>query len=143
MDWYKAKFLVQNPLDVRSSSTRHMLTLWQTRRDEATAGRWTHRLIGNVKDWVIRKQGEIDYHLTQALTEHFLEYLHLFGKLDFPSSFGTFSNDALRTVFQCDVWHAERFRLSCLLSRDFSPESMLCYHPRITGCTSPTSLTTS
>jgi hypothetical protein len=63
-----------------------MIQAWQSRWEQADNGRWTHRLIPNIKRWHKRTSGMVDYHLTQALTGHgcFSGYLHRFGKLPSP-----------------------------------------------------------
>ncbi|CAB0037991.1 unnamed protein product [Trichogramma brassicae] len=38
--------------------------------DQSTKGRWTHRLVPDIKEWVERRHGEMSYHLTQLLTGH-------------------------------------------------------------------------
>ncbi|CAB0033702.1 unnamed protein product [Trichogramma brassicae] len=36
--------------------------------DRSTKARWTHRLIPNIRTWIERRHGELNYHLTQLLT---------------------------------------------------------------------------
>jgi len=43
---------------------------WQSRWDAHTKGRWTHRLIPNIQEWIGRAHGEMDFYLTQFLTGH-------------------------------------------------------------------------
>jgi len=59
---------------------------WQQEWDTADTGRWTRRLIKDVKKWSTRKHGMVDFHTTQMLTGHgcFGEYLHRFKKLADP-----------------------------------------------------------
>ncbi|CAB0044392.1 unnamed protein product [Trichogramma brassicae] len=38
--------------------------------DWASKGRWTHRLIPNIAEWVERGHGEVNYYLTQLLSGH-------------------------------------------------------------------------
>ncbi|CAB0042903.1 unnamed protein product, partial [Trichogramma brassicae] len=38
--------------------------------DRSTKARWTHQLIPNIKVWIERRHGELNYHLTQLLTGH-------------------------------------------------------------------------
>lgn len=81
---------------------------WQGEWESATNGSWTRRLIKNVEPWAKRKWGNLDFHLTQALTGHgcYNEYLHRFGKLEQPgcTSCGNSRDDAEHTIFFCDRW---------------------------------------
>ena len=53
---------------------------WQEKWDASEKGRWTHRLLPQVNEWVNRKHGEVNYYLTQMLSNHgcFRAYLHRF-----------------------------------------------------------------
>uniref|UniRef100_A0ABD2W8C3 Reverse transcriptase domain-containing protein n=1 Tax=Trichogramma kaykai TaxID=54128 RepID=A0ABD2W8C3_9HYME len=46
------------------------LSKWQEAWDRSTKARWTHRLIPNIRVWIERRHGELNYHLTQLLTGH-------------------------------------------------------------------------
>lgn len=54
----------------RTEERRRTIEIWQQRWDTTSKGRWTHRLIPRIQPWVDRKHGEVDYYLTQMLTEH-------------------------------------------------------------------------
>ncbi|CAB0038776.1 unnamed protein product [Trichogramma brassicae] len=43
---------------------------WQEAWDRSKKARWTHRLIPNIRVWIERRHGELNYHLTQLLTGH-------------------------------------------------------------------------
>lgn len=66
-------------LDTAEARNRTLLK-WQEEWDSSETGRWTHRLIRDVKKWVSRKFGDVDFHITQMLTGHgcFGQYLHRF-----------------------------------------------------------------
>ncbi|XP_062542548.1 uncharacterized protein LOC134210526 [Armigeres subalbatus] len=51
---------------------------WQQDWDSSSKGRWTYRLISNLQSWEHRKQGEVNFFLTQFLSGHecFRKYLH-------------------------------------------------------------------
>lgn len=104
------------------------LVEWQHRWDSSSKGRWTHRLIPDVKKWLSRRHGEVNFHLTQALSGHgcFSAYLHRFGKLDSPECWycGHHSDDAFHTVFVCDAWHNQRNTVEKLLNVTLKPENM-------------------
>lgn len=59
---------------------------WQQEWDAADTGRWTKKLIKDVKIWSTRKNGMVDFHTTQMLTGHgcFGEYLYRFKRLADP-----------------------------------------------------------
>ncbi|CAB0037839.1 unnamed protein product [Trichogramma brassicae] len=54
----------------RGDERQETLRRWQVQWDQSTKGRWTHRLIPDIKEWVERRHGEMSYHLTQLLTGH-------------------------------------------------------------------------
>uniref|UniRef100_A0ABD2WEA4 Reverse transcriptase zinc-binding domain-containing protein n=1 Tax=Trichogramma kaykai TaxID=54128 RepID=A0ABD2WEA4_9HYME len=56
--------------DARAEERQETLRRWQSRWDRSSKGRWTHRLIPNVRSWIERRHGEVDNHLTQLLTGH-------------------------------------------------------------------------
>ena len=62
------------------------LQRWQEKWDASDKGRWTHRLISRVDGWVNRKHGEVNYYLTQMLSNHgwFRAYLHRFKHEEVP-----------------------------------------------------------
>ncbi|KAL4153093.1 hypothetical protein QTP88_000926 [Uroleucon formosanum] len=102
---------------------------WQSRWDLTTKGRWTHRLIPCIATWHSRKYGEVNFHLSQALTGHgcFSAYLHKYCKLDSPVCW--FCNqpidDAFHTLFVCDAWESRRSRANTLLGTDMTPENLI------------------
>ena len=67
--------------DIRREENRLSLMQWQQRWDATPKGRWTHRLIPDIEKWISRKHGEVNYYLTQFLSNHgcFRKYLHRFG----------------------------------------------------------------
>ncbi|CAB0027840.1 unnamed protein product [Trichogramma brassicae] len=57
----------------RTQRTRNRLATlskWQEAWDRSKKARWTHRLIPNIRVWIERRHGELNYHLTQLLTGH-------------------------------------------------------------------------
>lgn len=70
------------PLKVIKDEERAVsMTMWQDRWNNSSKGRWTHRLIPDIKIWISRSHGVCNYHLTQFLTGHggYRKYLHRFG----------------------------------------------------------------
>ena len=60
-----------SPLSQTKNAERERsLNRWQERWERSGKGRWTHRLIPVIKEWLERRHGEINYNLTQFLTEH-------------------------------------------------------------------------
>ncbi|CAB0034416.1 unnamed protein product [Trichogramma brassicae] len=66
----RARIYQRRPEDVKEEERREMLNRWQDRCYRAPKGRWTHRLIPNITEWVERGHGEVDNHLTQLLSGH-------------------------------------------------------------------------
>ena len=86
---YKRLYSVQgvkpSPDDKQQERARSIRE-WQQRWERSLSGRWTYTLIPRVEEWLKRRYGEIDFFLTQILTNHgcFLEYLHRFKLADSP-----------------------------------------------------------
>ncbi|KAJ8919407.1 hypothetical protein NQ315_016500 [Exocentrus adspersus] len=57
---------------------------WQVRWEAGPNGRWTWRLIKNIRSWTNKKYGEVNYYVCQALTGHgnFRTYLKRIGKTE-------------------------------------------------------------
>ncbi|CAB0032707.1 unnamed protein product [Trichogramma brassicae] len=66
----RARIYQRRPEDVKEEERREMLSKWQDRWDRASKGRWTHRLIRNIAEWVERGHREVNYYLTQLLSGH-------------------------------------------------------------------------
>ncbi|CAB0043178.1 unnamed protein product [Trichogramma brassicae] len=56
--------------DAKDEKRLATLSKWQEAWDQSTKDRWTHRLIPNIRVWIERRHGELNYHLTQLLTGH-------------------------------------------------------------------------
>jgi hypothetical protein len=71
---------------VRKLARAESMAKWQQEWDTAPNGRWTHRLIPRISNWVNRKHGEVNFYLTQFLSGHgcFRQYLHRFGHARSP-----------------------------------------------------------
>ncbi|XP_057321131.1 uncharacterized protein LOC130664945 [Microplitis mediator] len=67
--------------NVKAREREETLRLWRERSESAKTGRWTFRLIERVRDWIMRKEGEVDYYLSRFLSSHgqFHEYLYRMG----------------------------------------------------------------
>jgi hypothetical protein len=98
----------------RPDARKWLLQKWQERWQQTEKGAWTRKLIPRVKPWLERKHGELDFHLTQALTGHgcFAAFLHRIGKQqDEGCWYCGESDDAEHTLFVCEKWDNERLSL--------------------------------
>lgn len=93
------------------------LKTWQREWDCSEKGKWMHTQIRKVEKWTGRRHGDIDFNLTQALTNHgcFNEYLYKIKKIDNPKcSLSDADNDDVNhTLFVCDTldnWRRQLFR---------------------------------
>ncbi|XP_030764847.1 uncharacterized protein LOC115889073 [Sitophilus oryzae] len=69
--------------EVKNHQRRDTYQIWQEEWDTSDKGRWTRKLIHNVEDWTSRKHGDVDYYITQFLSEHgvFMDFLHRIKKI--------------------------------------------------------------
>lgn len=97
--------------EARQNTMRH----WQECWERESRGRWTARLVGNLGEWSGRKFGEVNFYLTQLLTDHgyFRAYLHRMGKVGSAAcQYGdSDTDDAKHTFFECARWTHRRLRL--------------------------------
>lgn len=102
---------------------------WQDAWDASENGRWTHRLIPKVVDWVNRKHGELNFHLTQVLSGHgcFRQYLHRFGHADSPfcPSCEAVVETAEHVVFVCPRFVDARNNLLDACGPDTTPDNLV------------------
>lgn len=86
---------------------RTSLGRWQDEWSASTKGRWTHVLIPEVRPWIERKHGEVNYYLTQFLSGHgcFREYLFRFKRKDDPNCPNCDMEETAEHVF----FHCVRF----------------------------------
>lgn len=106
-----------------------ILQRWQEEWNTANEGRWTWRLIRDIKRWFLRKHGYTDYHLTQMFSGHgyFGHYLHRFKKRESPKCVDCDEefDSAEHTLFQCGRWWRQRRELEVVLHADMTPESIV------------------
>ncbi|CAB0032352.1 unnamed protein product [Trichogramma brassicae] len=95
--------------------------------DRSKKARWTHRLIPNIRVWIERRHGEVNYHLTQLLTGHGF-FKHHSRRYDYnqsaqwpvcPSSI----ENAEHMFYHCPRFSEERERLHSLLYEVMTPEN--------------------
>lgn len=107
----RSVFLRRNEADqqaVVQEEKAHTITRWQRSWEMETRGRWTFRIIPDVRAWLGRKHGEVGYYLTQFLSGHgyFCFYLHKMGKIDTEQCLYCpgHTDDACHTFFICNRW---------------------------------------
>ncbi|KAL7743810.1 hypothetical protein ACLKA6_000217 [Drosophila palustris] len=92
-------------------------TDWQTRWDNATNGRWTHRLISDLKTWLTRRHGQMNFYLAQLLTGH--------GCLKACENCGPgVVEDAKHSIFMCNLFLEERAQ-SAIGTLSLSPDNLV------------------
>ena len=104
------------------------LSEWQRRWDLSEKGRWTHRLIPDLKTWLDRRQGEVNYYLTQFLTGHgcFRAYLHRFKIVESPlCPECDVTEDVEHTFFDCPRFQETHRTLWEVLGGRATPESII------------------
>lgn len=112
----------------KSETRETLLGKWQEKwdTDDGTAN-WTKRLIRDIKQWVDRKFGNVDYYLTQILTGHggFYAYLHRFSLSNTDECQYCHQVDtAEHTLFECDRWKEERKKIEEKVGR-ITPENLI------------------
>ena len=56
------------------------ITKWQRRLNNEDKGRWTARFIPDIRLWIVRKIGVVNYYVMLPGHEYFRKYLHRIGK---------------------------------------------------------------
>lgn len=112
----------------RAEARERTMEDWRNRWESDERGRWTARLIGDLREWVEREHGEVDFYLTQLLTGHgcFGAYLHKMRKLASPEcQYGDSDfDDVLHTFFHCVRWEADRRDLETAVG-PISPDTLV------------------
>ena len=101
---------------------------WQRRWTEERSGNWTRRLIRDLRPWLERKFGDVNFYVTQLLTGHgyFRRYLHIMNRVRSPDCkyCGHERDDAEHTFFVCDRWTRLRRELETTVS-SITPENIV------------------
>lgn len=101
---------------------------WQKRWDSAQHGRWTHKLIPNIKEWTSRTHGEVDYFLTQALSGHgcFMDFLYKRSRAETDRCIYCSEIDtADHTLFRCGKWESIRMDYETQTGTAFGEETIV------------------
>ncbi|CAB0032705.1 unnamed protein product [Trichogramma brassicae] len=113
--------------DAKNEERLATLSKWQEAWDRSKKARWTHRLIPNIRVWIERRHGELNYHLTQLLTGHGF-FKHHSRRYDYnqsaqcpvcPSSI----ENVEHVFYHCPRFNEERERLHSLLYEVMTPEN--------------------
>ncbi|CAB0041553.1 unnamed protein product [Trichogramma brassicae] len=113
--------------DAKDEERLATLSKLQEAWDQSTKARWTHRLIPNIRVWIERRHGELNYHLTQLLTGHGF-FKHHSRRYDHnhsaqcqvcPSSI----ENAQDVFYHCPRFNEETERLQALLHEAMTPEN--------------------
>lgn len=102
---------------------------WQQCWDDSPKGRWTHRLVPDLKRWVQRGHGEVNFYLTQVLSGHgcFRQYLHRCGHANSPycpECTGTLETPE-HVIFGCPRFRDEREEMLTACGRDTTPDNII------------------
>lgn len=91
------------------------LNKWQSEWEVSVTGRWTYRLISDLRKWHERRHGVVNFHLTQFLTGHgsFQAYLKRFNRSETDLCMICGHDDAEHAVLDCDTWENWR-RETCV-----------------------------
>jgi len=102
--------------DLRSN----LLNMWQTRWDNSSKGRWTHRFFKDIR-FRLAIPLELDHYVTQYLTGHgnFAAKLHSLSLRDSPNcSCGEGNDDAEHAIYKCSRWNERRQSLMRTLTEE-------------------------
>ena len=120
----------QKYLKLEVGEEQGLVACWQTRWDLSQKGRWTYRLIPNIRTWITRGHGEVDYYLTQLLTGHgcYRARLFQFNYEDDPHCTNCWEHleDVEHVFFHCPRFDMEREELRETIG-DVVPETIVGY----------------
>ena len=101
--------------DIKVESRVETLSKWQAKWEADVRGRWTAHLIPQIKTWIERKHGEVNFYITQFLSGHgyFRSYLYKMGKTSNPffQMCAAQEDTPEHTFFNCLGTEAERRRV--------------------------------
>lgn len=107
----------------------HSIQEWQDMWDTSTKGRWTYELIPNIRLWIERRHGEVNYHLTQLLTGHgcFREYLHKYKHAEDPYCLfcKEKTESARHVLMECTRFEDARERLEHIAGSPLTPDGLI------------------
>lgn len=117
------------PEELRTSTREQSMLRWQARWSGAEWGRWTYRLIPDVKRWVNRPHGELNFELSQFLTGHgcYRKYLHRFNLDDSPycPTCKNAEETPEHVLFQCQRFEMERNLMHNIIGVHLNPDNVI------------------
>lgn len=129
------KLLAEERLELHNGTEKdqaraNLYEKWQNEWDVSTDGRWTQRIIQDLKRWCTRSFGETTFHITQVITGHgcFVSYLKRFNiqESDECAQCGFAPDNSEHGFFQCDAWENWRRQASAELSIEaLTPENQM------------------
>lgn len=120
----------QTSEEIKREERKATLDMWQQQWAQGlnNNARWTRSVLRSVRDWTNRKHGEVDYHLTQALTGHgcFGEYLFRIKKAASPScTCGERVDDAEHTLFACPILNLRRIHMELQIGHSIGKPNLV------------------
>lgn len=112
----------------RDEARTNLMARWQEMWDAAKTGRWTWRLIPDIRKWLERPYGEMDYFLTQALSGHGCFRKYLFDRKRSTTDKCPYCgelDDACHTLFSCTKWEEVRQEFQRETGKLFTDRSMM------------------
>lgn len=105
------------------------LSNWQEEWNKSVKGRWTHRLIPSIKDWINRPHGEVNFHMTEFLSGHggFREYLHRIKRAASPDcpACSQVVETPEHVLFECPRFTGERQELFKHVDPGVTPDNLI------------------
>uniref|UniRef100_A0A1B6HLL2 Reverse transcriptase domain-containing protein n=1 Tax=Homalodisca liturata TaxID=320908 RepID=A0A1B6HLL2_9HEMI len=95
----------------RAELQERLRDAWQREWEVSSKGSWTRRLIPDIRVWLQRTHGEVNFHVTQILSGHgcFRRYLERIGRSNSSICHYCREEDtAEHTFFFCKRWTEER-----------------------------------
>ncbi|EFA11934.1 Putative 115 kDa protein in type-1 retrotransposable element R1DM-like Protein [Tribolium castaneum] len=121
---------VRNRTHTKREAREWSIKEWQNRWNASSKGRWTHRLIPNIRQWIERKKnaGQVNFYLTQFLSGHgdFRCYLKKMHRAENDRCVYCGEMDtAEHVLFQCGKWAGIRHRLEQLVNEKINPDNLV------------------
>ena len=119
----------ESPARRRQFARAETVAEWQEKWDESEKGRWTHKIIWDIRKWIERPHGEVGFDLTQFLSGHggYRAYLYRFGRDDSPycPQCANIPEDAEHVFFHCPRFETQRATLEATTGEHFTPENIM------------------
>ena len=115
--------------NIKTEARRNTMRKWRRRLRETDKGEWTRRLVSDLDKWVARGHGQMNFHLTQAMSGHggfnkFLYRIQRAPSLRCSHCKSEEEDDAEHTLFSCTAWSELRNALVVAIG-EYSPATMV------------------